>query len=489
MKRISGLLLHPTSLPGGHGVGDLGAEARVFLDWLVSAGHRTWQVLPLVPLGAGNSPYSSWSAFAGNPLLIDLRGLAADGLLPLEALEGAPHNSDRVDFEAVRRFKAPRLRQAAEALLAADPERVARFRAAQSSWVEDAALFEVIWQQEALRPWWEWPEGLRDRQPEALDSAREQLRKALDISVAIQCLFEGQWAALKGECADRGVTLIGDLPIYVDANSADVWAHRELFALDAQGRRTEVAGVPPDGFSATGQLWGNPLYRWDRLEQTGYQWWIARLGRIFDQVDRVRIDHFRAFSAYWAVPADAPDAQGGRWIEGPGAPFFEAIQRALGPLPILAEDLGVIDQGVLDLLDATGFPGMRVLQFAFGGAADNFYLPHNHPVNSVVYTGTHDNNTTLGWWLDASEAEQDHVRRYFGVSGHDLVWDLIRAALASVAQTAILPAQDVLALDGGGRMNTPATAEGNWGWRLADGQLSADHAARLRSLNRLYDRD
>lgn len=486
--RVAGILLHPTSLPGRHGVGDLGAGVDRFLDWLTAAGMRAWQILPLVPPGAGDSPYSSWSAFAGNPWLIDLDDLAAHGLL--DAAPPEQPFADRVDFAAMQALKGPALDSAADRLLAGH-EWTPAFDAfcAQADWLDDAALFAALRSAFDHAPWWRWPAELRRRDPQALAQARQIHAAAIGRVKAQQFIFDRQWRRVQAVAAARGVEIIGDLPIYVDADSADVWCNPDLFELDADGQRTRVAGVPPDAFSDTGQLWGNPLYRWDRLAETGYAWWIARLRRALALTDRVRIDHFRAFAAYWAVPADAPDARTGAWCPGPGQPFFDAMQAAIGgPLPVIAEDLGIIDDGVRDLLASSGFPGMHVLHFAFGGGADNAYLPHHHRQNAVVYPGTHDNNTTLGWWLAAPPHVQDHVRRYFGVSGHDLVWDMIRATLASVAETAIVPMQDVLALDARGRMNTPAVAAGNWGWRLHPHGLRDDHAARLRDLCGLFAR-
>jgi len=488
--RGAGVLLHPTSLPGPHGIGDLGAGARAAATWLARAGMRWWQVLPLVPPGAGDSPYSSWSAFAASPWLIDLHGLAADGLLEPAAVAAVLPTTDRVDFGAVHAFKAPRLNAAADRLLAGHPLTGAfeAFRAA-NPWLGEAGTFRALHAAFNHAPWWQWPAALRDREPKALVAARETNRKEIERFEAIQFFFDRQWSALRAHCATLGIGFIGDLPIYVDADSADVWSHRHLFEVDDHGHRMRVAGVPPDGFSATGQLWGNPLYRWDRLAADDFAWWKARLGRALALHDRVRIDHFRAFSAYWAVPADAPDARTGAWEPGPGQAFFDAMARACGdPLPVIAEDLGVIDDGVKALLASSGLPGMHVLQFAFGGDADNWYLPHNHRKNGVVYPGTHDNDTTLGWWTATSDHVRDHVRQYFGIGGHDLVWDFIRAALASVCDLAVVSLQDVLALDGRARMNTPSLAQGNWAWRFSATALPGEHADRLRWMNGLYGR-
>ncbi len=483
-ERLSGILLHPTSLPGPHGIGSLGVSVDRFAAWLNAAGVRCWQVLPLVPPGAGDSPYSSWSAFAGSPWLLDLELLRADGLLDtVPAFEDL--DPGRVDFPAMRAFKQPLLDAAADRLRAT--QGVEAYRAAHP-WIADAALYAALKRHHEDRPWWEWPAALRDRDAKALASARRSLAVPIERTIALQHLFERQWRRVREVCARSDVRILGDLPIYVDWDSADVWAHRDLFVLDDTGHPTEVSGVPPDAFSDTGQLWGNPLYRWDLMAEGGYAWWIERMRRALSLHDRVRVDHFRAFAAYWAVPAGADDARGGRWVPGPGIALFDALRSALGDLPVVAEDLGIIDAGVHELLAATGLPGMRVLQFAFGGHARDIHLPHNHVPNSVAYTGTHDNDTTLGWWRSTSDHVRDHVRRYFGVDGHDLVWDLVRAALGSVAETAVIPMQDVLCLGSEARMNTPAVCDGNWGWRLRGDQLDGADTARLRHLNELYAR-
>ncbi|MCA9544953.1 MAG: 4-alpha-glucanotransferase, partial [Myxococcales bacterium] len=488
--RRCGVLLHPTSLPGPHGIGDLGAECHRFIEWMASADVRTWQVLPLVPPGAGNSPYSSWSAFAANPMLIDLRQLARDGLLSEADVAGVVGRPERVDWAAAFAFKPPRLAKAAQALLAGHPLKAEldAWRAAEASWVEDAALFGALRVATGFTPWWTWPAALRKHQPKAVAKARAEHQAAVDEQVALQFLFHRQWAQVRAACAAQDIQILGDLPIYVDADSADVWANQGLFQLDKDGQRKQVAGVPPDAFSETGQLWGNPLYAWDAMAKDGYRWWIARMQRAMALHDQVRIDHFRAFSAYWAVPADAEDARAGAWVDGPGVAVFDALRAALGDLPIVAEDLGVVDDGVIALLQAADLPGMKVLQFAFGATSDNLYLPHNHPVRSVVYPGTHDNNTTLGWWQTADEHVKHHVRVYYSVSGDDIVWDLIKSAIASPAELAVIAAQDLLNLDGDARMNTPAIPEGNWGWRLAHVPLPDHVTGRLRFLVQLYGR-
>ncbi len=489
--REFGILMHPSSLPGMDGIGDFGVSARSFVDWLNSVGAKVWQILPLVPPGAGNSPYSTWSAFSGNPLLIDLSELTRQGLLPgVEPPSDLP--VDHVDFERVYPFKMARLDFAAGVFLNSPQhalyEGFERFLT-EAAWVVDAALFSVIKEKEGLKPWWLWTAALKNRSPDALLEIREELDFSIRKFCVIQYFFEIQWRALCDYCAQRGIEILGDMPIYVDADSVDVWCNREQFQLNADGLATRVAGVPPDAFSETGQLWGNPLYDWDRMRDDGYAWWIKRLRRGFDLTDRVRIDHFRGLSAYWSVPAEAQDASSGRWIKGPGLDFFECVQKEIsGDLPIVAEDLGTIDADVVALVQAANVPNMLVLQFAFGGDDDNWYLPHQHGHKSVVYTGTHDNNTTVGWWHDASDKVMHHVRTYFGADGHDIAWIFIRAALASVAQTAIIPVQDVMSLGAEGRMNTPSVGLGNWGWRLTDFSHLYAQQNRLKDLAQLYSR-
>ncbi len=497
--RQAGLLLHPTSLPGGHGIGDLGGEATRLLDWMARAHVSLWQVLPLGPVGADGSPYSSWSAYAGNPLLVDLHGLVADGLLDASDLPArSPAPSSRVDFAACIAQKLPLVSRAAERLLAATDHALqpalAAFRAG-NPWVEDVALFATVRRQQPVdprtgspAPWWSWPAPVRDRDPTALAALRAASRRDIDRHVAVEFLVERQWQALRERAHARGIQIFGDMPIYVGGDSADVWAGRGRFQLDPSGAPTAVAGVPPDAFSADGQLWGNPLYDWDAHANEGFSWWIARMRRAFAQCDVVRVDHFRAFAAYWSVAADAESARGGRWRPGPGATLFSAVTDALGAVDIVAEDLGTIDADVRRLMATAGLPGMEVLQFAFDGDRHNGYLPHHHRRASVVYVGTHDNDTALGWWRAAGEDVRHRVRTYLGVDGHDIVWDLIRLALSSVASRAVVTAQDVLALDGAARMNVPGLARGNWGWRLGERQLQDHHADRLRSLVETYGR-
>jgi 4-alpha-glucanotransferase len=472
-------------------MGDLGAGAYRFVDWLFEAGIGLWQVLPLVPPGAGNSPYSTFAALAGNPWLLDLEALVRDGLLDRADGSAPGFDPDHVDYLAVCDFKTPRLEKAADRLIAgAAPalrEPFERFRK-EAQWAVEAGRFAVLRSLERQRPWWQWPAPLRDRDPAALRSAWQELRAELEREIALQFLFERQWRALRDHCRARGVRLLGDVPIYVDRDSADVWAHREQFQLAPDGRPTVQAGVPPDYFSETGQLWGNPIYDWARMAADGFSWWIQRLGRALEQVDLVRVDHFRGISAYWEVPGDAEDAREGRWVDGPGKPLLDALRQALGGLPLVAEDLGDIDEAVHELRDAAGLPGMKVLQFAFGQRADHPFLPHNYEPHCVVYPGTHDNDTALGWWRSVPEPVRDHVRRYLARDGSDVVWDLIRLSLSSVADTAVIPMQDLLVLDSGARMNRPGLGEGNWTWRVRREAFNSELAARLREPVSLYGR-
>lgn len=444
-----------------------------------------------MPPGAGESPYSSSSALAGNPWLIDLEGLAADGLLDEAALAGPDFPLDRYDAPAVRAYKGPLLDRAADALLAgANSDLSARFAAFRDaeSWVDETATFLALKAAHDGAPWWDWPADLRDRDADALAAARARLQVAIDRQAALQFLFEDQWQALRQRARERGVAIIGDVPIFVDRDSADVWGSRAQFRLDAEGRPLVVAGVPPDFFSELGQLWGNPLYDWERMAADGHAWWVRRLRRACALTDYVRLDHFRGFAAFWEVPADAKDARAGRWIPGPGAALFDDLRAALGDLPLIAEDLGVIDEPVVALRRHLGVPGMRVLQFAFGEGPEHAFLPHNYVAHTVAYTATHDNNTTLGWWQETSPAIRDHARRYLAVSGHDIVWDMIRAVFSSVAEMAVVPLQDVLVLDGRSRMNTPGTVDGNWLWRVRGSAFNSSLASRLRELSFVYGR-
>jgi 4-alpha-glucanotransferase len=487
-ERASGILLHPTSLPGRYGIGELGDEARAFLRFLGAAGQRLWQVLPLGPTGYGDSPYQSFSAFAGNPLLISTDRLLRDGLLApsdLDDLPGFP--AERVDFGPVILYKNILLRRAyARFKASGDMQQVEAWYA---PWLEDYALFMALKDHHDGAVWSTWAPALVRRDPAALAAARQELADNVDFYRFCQYRFFQDWGDLKREANAAGVRIIGDLPIFVAYDSADAWANQELFFLDAAGRPAVVAGVPPDYFSATGQLWGNPLYRWAAMAHDNYAWWVARLRMALTMFDLARIDHFRGFEAYWEIPAGEPTAIHGRWVQGPHAAFFEAIRAQLGELPIIAEDLGLITKEVVALRKRFGLPGMVVLQFA-PSDPENAYLPHIHEQNCVVYTGTHDNDTTRGWWKTTSDAERAFVRRYLGhpVTRRTIAWEFIRLALASVARTAIVPLQDVLNLGSEGRMNIPGVPGGNWGWRYANGALTPSLAARLRDMTELYAR-
>lgn len=491
VRRSSGLLLHPTSLPGPFACGDLGPSAHAFVDFLADAGQSLWQVLPLGPTGYGDSPYQCFSAFAGQPLLVSPEGLVRDGLLTereTARLPQRPHLDAPTDFGAAVESAARVAGVLAERLPghALEPE----FQAFRSTtpWLADHALFMAIREVHGGQPWSEWPESLRLREPAALAEARRTLETRVRAHEAMQWAFARQWRALRAHAYARGVSLIGDAPIFVAYDSTDVWAAPHLFQLDEQGRPTAVAGVPPDYFSETGQLWGNPLYRWETHAADGYAWWCDRLRALTACVDRVRLDHFIGFVRYWAVPPDAPDARPGAWCPGPGEPLFRAIEHALGGLPIIAEDLGEIGPDVEALRDTLGLPGMKVLQFAFGSDDENPFLPAHHIRNAVVYTGTHDNDTTRGWWSQATPQERARARRVMGPTSGDVAWDLIATAMASVADTCIVPMQDVLSLGREARFNTPGRASGNWTWRMTPGQATPALAERLRALTALRDR-
>lgn len=492
LERGSGILLHPTSLPGPHGAGDAGPEALRLLDWLASAGQRYWQVLPLVPVGWGSSPYSGLSAFAGNPQLVSPEALAARGLLDASELTPPAFEAHRVDFDRASRHRQRLLVLAAsrfrERASEDDRARFEAFRQAEAAWLSDWTLFAALKQAHGDVEWTQWPAPLAQRDPQALEEARQTLSIRIFEHELAQFLFREQWTALRSEARQRGITLIGDVPIFVAHDSADVWAHPELFHLDAAGRPTVVAGVPPDFFSATGQRWGNPLYRWDRLEADGFRWWIERFRSTLALVDVVRLDHFRGFAACWEIPASEDTAVNGRWVPVPGDALFAALREALGEVPIIAEDLGIITPDVVALRTSLGFPGMRILQFAFGSGPRNAYLPHNHEPDTVVYTGTHDNDTVLGWWQSLGEETRDQVRRYCDDDGTAPHWSLIRLACASVARLSLVPLQDVLGLGAQARMNVPGQPSGNWAWRFQWDELPGDAAARLRGLCELYGR-
>lgn len=497
-QRRSGVLLHLSSLPGPHGSGDLGAQAYHFVDWLVSAGQSLWQILPLSPVGPGYSPYHSPSTFAGNPLLVDLDELVRRGWLSAQADPG--FDGGVSDFDRVAPYRMARLREAWQGFstraTAAESAEFAHFRTQQAAWLEGYAFFMALAQRYG-QPWSQWPEPLAQGQPQALADVAPLLQDELGFFSFIQWCFMSQWRRLKTYAHERGVLIVGDAPIFVAHHSADVWLNAHLYQLDAQGEPTVVAGVPPDYFSPTGQRWGNPLYRWDVMAQDGYGWWQDRLHQLLTLVDVIRLDHFRAFESYWEIPATEPTAMAGQWRAGPGAALFEQLASAGGgrgamaqPLPIIAEDLGLITDEVTNLRLACGFPGMRVMQFAFGDTAANPYLPHNYEVATVAYTGTHDNDTSVGWWQCAGAAQRQAARAYLGpLADSEIHWAMMQSLSQSVAQAVIFPFQDVLGLDGAHRMNTPGLAQGCWSWRFDWSQVGHEPARRLATLTRAHGRN
>lgn len=492
-NRSSGILLHPTSLPGKFGLGDFGDEARAFVDFLAASGQRLWQVLPLAATGFGDSPYQSLSAFAGNTLLVDPRQFVSDGLLNPDDLAAPEFPRDRVAFADVRRFKEGLLKQAFANFIRDPPfalsQELSDFCELSTWWLDDYALFCALKEANDGRAWSDWDSGLAERQPAALENARAQLREQIAAQKFFQFFFFRQWRELRDYCHARDVNIIGDLSIFVAHDSADVWAHREYFRLDERGHSTVVAGVPPDYFSSTGQLWGNPLYNWQQMEADGFRWWIDRVRFALSQFDRLRVDHFRGFAACWEIPAGEPTAENGRWMPAPGQKLFRALGAALGELPIIAENLGVITPDVESLRAEFGFPGMRVLQFAFDSDTANTHLPHNYSQDTVVYTGTHDNDTTAGWFASLTEDKpREFCLEYLKCDGREIHRDFIRAALASVAVTAIIPLQDVLGLGSEARMNLPASESGNWAWRCQPELITDEITEELKRLTMLYGR-
>ncbi len=510
LTRASGILLHPTSFPGPYGLGDLGETAYRFVDFLVEAKQTLWQVLPLGPTGYGDSPYASFSSFAGNPLLITLDKLVQAGDLTAADLSDVPpFPIDAIDYGWVIYWKIPLLEKAARHFLAkAKGKRRADFDtfcAAEAGWLDDFALFMAVKEhfdakakaEGIFGAMWSnyWDKDIALRRPEAVARWRQEQAEEIAVHKVLQYYFFQQWDALRTYANKQSIQIIGDIPIFVAPDSVDVWANRELFYLDEEGQPTVVAGVPPDYFSETGQLWGNPLYNWPAMAAQNYQWWMGRIKATLRLVDIIRVDHFRGFEAYWEVPADEETAINGEWIKAPGMEFFEEVLKDLGHLPILAEDLGIITPEVEALRDRFNFPGMLILQFAFDSAEAgarpgvNSYLPHNHRYNAVVYTGTHDNNTTLAWYKERTHEEQDLIRRYVARPDDEIVWDLIRLAMGSVARFAIIPFQDVLNLDRDARMNTPSVLGGNWAWRYRPEALNPWVITRLSDLVELYGRN
>lgn len=503
-QRSSGILLHPTSLPGAHGIGDFGAEAYRFIDFLQSAGQKLWQVLPLNPTGYGDSPFQCFSASAGNPLLISLELLAESGLLDRNELRNPPtFPLESAEYEAASRFKTPFLRAAAQNFSShASPEdkrRFETFAGENAAWLDDFSLFMALKEAHGMSAWTEWPADIAARDRQALRRWSDQLAHEIVAHKFLQYEFFRQWQALRDYGRGRNVRIIGDVPIYVAQDSADVWANHEFFLLDDRGRPEMVSGVPPDYFSATGQLWGNPIYNWPRLKETGYAWWVERMRSALRLYDFVRIDHFRGFEAYWEVPADETTAMHGRWVKGPGRELFAVLSEKLGDLPVIAENLGVITPEVEAIRHEFGLPGMAILQFAFGKdpQAPSF-KPHNYVRELVAYTGTHDNDTVVGWWTsgggDSTRTPEDiarehaYARAYLGFKDEPINWVMIRGIMASVANTAITQMQDVLGLGSEARMNLPGKARGYWKWRMKPGAASAEVAGRLKELARLFDR-
>ncbi len=496
-NRAAGVLLHPTSLPSRFGIGDFGEAAYRFVDFLVTSKQSYWQLLPLGPTGYADSPYQSFSAFAGNPLLISPEQLISDGYLSADAVKDVPtFPTTVVDYGWVIFYKNQLFQKVFTQFKAtSNQEKISayhQFCADNAFWLEDFALFMAIknyHKDEDGGVWNTWPTDIAKRKPAAMKVWAEKLADEVELYKFTQFLFFEQWLRLKAYANERGVQIIGDIPIFVAFDSADVWSNPELFFLEEDGSPQVIAGVPPDYFSETGQRWGNPLYRWDRMKANKYAWWVARLKMTFTQADVVRIDHFRGFEAYWEIPAEEETAVKGQWVKGPAADFFQSMNEQLGELPIIAEDLGLITPEVEELRDQFDFPGMKILQFAFGGERNSDFLPHSFVQNSVVYTGTHDNDTVIGWYQSASEDERDHFRRYMGVDGHDVAWDMIRMAYMSVSDTAVSTMQDLMRLGNEARMNFPGKVGGYWRWRYTADMLTKHISGNLRMLTEMYGRD
>ncbi len=502
--RASGILLHPTSLPGEYGIGDLGPKAYEFVDFLVEGKQTYWQVLPLGPTGYGDSPYQCFSAFAGNPLLISPERLVEEGLIDAEILRNRPDfDLHRVDFAAVYDWKNRLLPEAYKnfhATTSVDLRgKFERFAQENAGWLDDYALYKAIKTSQGQKAWYQWPDPLKLHIPATFENETERLYEKIQAERFYQFLFFSQWLELKQYANERGIKIVGDMPIFIALDSADVWCNQEKFKLDDDGSPKVVAGVPPDYFSKTGQLWGNPIYDWDAMQQDAFAWWIERVRHTLRTVDVLRIDHFRGFAASWEVPGGEQTAENGRWVEVPGVELFKTMGRELGDLPFWAEDLGVITPDVEKLRDSFGLPGMRILQFAFGGDSKNHDLPHNYVNNCVAYTGTHDNDTTVGWWLSQAGAgstrdaadirrEREYCLEYLNSEGDRINWDFIRAVWASVANTAVAPMQDLLGIGTEARMNLPATTSGNWQWRMGEDAITGEITERLKKLTEIYGR-
>ncbi len=491
--RASGILLHPTSLPGRFGIGDLGTEAYKFVDFLAQAGQTYWQILPLTLTGYGDSPYSSCSAFAGNTLLISPERLVDDGLLNRIHIEQKPDfPADHVDFGWVYEWKSQILPAAFEKFRSSENHDLSgefeAFSRENAWWLDDFALYRAIKSAQYQKPWFEWDVSLKLRHEEALESARKDQAAAIDAEKFYQFLFFRQWFALRKYANENGIKIIGDVPIFVALDSVDVWCNQSKFKLDEKGSPKVVSGVPPDYFSSTGQRWGNPIYDWDAMREDGFGWWIARLKFALAMVDIVRIDHFIGFARMWEVPASDKTAENGEWVEVPGGEVFSALNNALGELPFIAEDLGAMTPEVENLRDSFGIPGMKILQYAFGGDPRDAYLPHNYVHHCVAYTGTHDNETAAGWYKSAAKKQHAFCRKYLNSNGRAMHWDMIRAILSSVADTAIMPMQDILGLGNEARMNVPGSGGPNWQWRLKDGEISDEISEKLRDITVIYGR-
>ncbi|NEO56268.1 MAG: 4-alpha-glucanotransferase [Okeania sp. SIO3B5] len=496
LSRASGILLHPTSFPSRFGIGDLGNEAYNFVNFLRDSGQQIWQILPLGPTGFGNSPYLAYSAMAGNPLLISPDKLQDRGLLSEEDLSDLPEfPNDRVDFDLVREFKHSILKKAYDNFKTKESEEKQAFYdlcASKAFWLDDYAFYMALKQAHQGASWHTWDLEIAHRQPAALEEWQQRLADEIQYHKFVQFEFFQQWDELKSYANEQGIKIFGDIPIYVAHDSADVWAHPEIFCLDGEtGEASLMAGVPPDYFSETGQLWGNPVYQWDRLEQEDFLWWVQRIQSMLNKVDLIRIDHFRGLKAYWAVPKGEATAINGEWVDAPGEAFFETINEKLGSLPIIAEDLGLITPDVEELRDRFEFPGMKVLHFAFDSGPENPYLPYNYASpNWVVYTGTHDNNTTVGWFNNRTPEEQERVTRFLGCTcGSGIHWDLIRVAMSSVASMAIFPLQDIFGFGEETMMNKPGVPEGNWSWRYQSEILTPEVSDRLKEVTQIYGRE
>ncbi len=496
--RASGILLHPTSLPGQFGSGDLGQDAYRFIDWLKIAGQTYWQVLPLGEIGPGNSPYMSSSAFAGNILLINLEELSGHGWLSQGDLEPDPGFTDnRTDFGLTHPFRTERLRRASKRFFSSSKlfptnrslnKKFKDFCDAESGWLNDYALFMTIAKSQNGQDWSHWPIELVHREKRALENIEKEHADEIAFWKFCQWCFTRQWTALKKYANSQQVYIIGDVPIFVACQSADVWAHQALFQLDENGHPTVVAGVPPDYFSETGQLWGNPIYRWEAHEDTDFAWWVSRMRHALSIADMVRVDHFRGFAGYWEIPADAPNAIDGKWVDGPKEKLFNTLNLSFSHLPIIAEDLGVITPDVVDLRDKFGLPGMRILQFAFGDGEENHFLPHHYITNTVAYTGTHDNDTSLGWWSSLPDYQREFALQYLKSDGQAIHWDMMRALSESIANTVVFPLQDVLGLTSEHRMNYPGKSDGNWEWRFSWDQVLPEQTKELAQLSIEYAR-